>query len=76
MDEQVIEMIRDTIKQGFENTNERIDAMSKKFDTHVEKDQGYWNKIDVQEGQISLIKGIGSSSILAAIGTYLWNKFH
>ena len=76
MDEQVVELIRDTIKQGFENTNEKIDRIATSLDTHITKDGEYWKKIDVQQGQIRLLKGIGGSSIVSAIAVYLWNKFH
>ena len=76
MDEQVIDLIRDQIKQGFETTNEKIDAIGISLNDHVVKDQEYWKKIDVQQGQIGVLKAIGGSSILTAIGAYLWSKFH
>ena len=76
MDEQVIDLIRDQIKQGFETTNEKIDTLGVSLTAHCEKDETYWRKIDVQHGQIQLLKGIGGSSILSALAAYLWSKFH
>jgi hypothetical protein len=75
MDEQHIELIRDTIKQGFENTNQKIDGMSEALSRHVEKDEVYWKKIDDQEAQIRLVKGVGGSGLVVSAVAWLWQKF-
>ena len=74
MDEQHIELIRDTIKQGFENTNDKIDALTVALSDHVKKDDSYWKKIDDQQAQIRLVKAVGSSGLVVSAALWLWNK--
>lgn len=77
MEEQVVEMLRDR----FDDQNKRFDAQDKvlerictTLEAHTDDDKKYWRKIDVAEGQIKLIKGVGASSIATALGAWLWHK--
>lgn len=75
MDDVVVSIIRDHIELGFKTTNDKLDAMAATLKEHLEKDEAYWRKIDIAEGQIKLIKGVGGSSIVSALGAWLWAKF-
>lgn len=75
MDETHVELIRDTIKQGFDLTNQKIDTMTASFHDHVEKDEQYWKTIDEQRAQLRLIKYLGGGGIGTAIGAWLYNTF-
>lgn len=76
MDEQVVELIRDTIKQGFEHTNSKIDALTESFETHVGKDAGYWRQIDEQKAQMRLIKWLGGTGVASSVALWILNKLH
>jgi hypothetical protein len=65
MDEDLVGMIRDNFKQ----LHDICQGIGEKIDTHIEKDEVYWKKLDQQEGQISLLKVIGSA---AAGGFAAW----
>lgn len=73
---QVIELIRDTIKQGFENTNSKIDRLTESFETHVGKDADYWRKIDEQKAQMRLIKWLGGTGLGTSFTLWILNKLH
>lgn len=75
MDAQHLQLIRDTISQGFKNTNEKVDAMAEAFSKHAEKDEAYWKTIDDLKAQGRLIKIIGGSSIGTAFAAWLWHQF-
>lgn len=72
MEPQLVEMIRDR----FDAQDRVLEDIQSSIATHVTKDEAYWKRLDVQEGQMTLLKAIGGSSALAAIGAWLWNKFH
>lgn len=73
MDEQVVEMIRDSLSRLEETCN----GIRHDMNTHIEKDEGYWQKIDHQEGALSVWKWVaglgGGSGMLAALAQF-FNK--
>lgn len=75
MDEQVVELIRDQIKQGFEHSNQKIGDLCDIMRSHVDKDLEYWKKIDEQQAQIRLVKSIGGSGLFISAVAWLWQKF-
>lgn len=70
--DQLVEMIRDR----FDSQDRKLEEIKCSLSNHVEKDEEYWRQIDVQAGQIQLLKAIGGSSIFAGAMAWLWNKFH
>lgn len=73
MDEQAVGMIRDSLAR-LESTCQRI---SDKIDTHIEKDEVYWQKMDKMDGALGVWKWIaglgGGSGVLAALAQF-FNK--
>lgn len=74
MDEQVIDLLRDQHKQLSDN----LDDLKGIIREHVDEDKRYWQKIDKQEAQIGLVKGVmslfGGSSVLAFLA-WFYNQF-
>ena len=70
MDNQLFEMLT----KRFDSQDETLKEIKDSFKEHLEKDETYWRKIDVQDGQITLLKVLlGSSSLTALItGIWLW----
>lgn len=70
MDEQVVGMIRDSL----ERIETRCSSIDEKIDEHIKVDAGYWQKIDRQEGALSVWKWIaglgGGSGALAALSQW------
>lgn len=71
MDHQLFELIaemRKEIREDFQEINKTLKA-------HVEKDELYWKKIDIQEGQVGMLKKmiIGASMIVGGIWTAIWS---
>lgn len=71
MEEQIVDLLRDQ----FKTMNDKIDSLHSDVRSHVEKDERYWNKIDEQQGQIGLIKWLGSGVSGSALLAWLYNKF-
>lgn len=76
MDDQHIELIRDTIKQGFESTNQKIDSMAEAFKEHTTKDEGYWRQIDEHRGQLRLVKWLAGTGLGGSAVMWILNKLH
>ena len=70
MDQQVVDMIRDQ----FRVMNEKVDGLHEVVQTHVDKDERYWAKIDQQEGQLMTVKLLLGPGIAACIG-WVYNQF-
>lgn len=69
---ELVDMIRDRFTYQDEMLKDLVTSLKE----HIKTDQEYWKKIDVQQGQINLLKAIGGSSVLTAFGAYIWSKFH
>jgi hypothetical protein len=52
-----------------------MEALNDTMANHVEKDEVYWRKIDHAEGQITMIKAVGSTLSLSGIGAWLFSHF-
>ena len=71
-------------EQLFELINERSDRQDRKLDriedllsSHIEKDERYWKKIDVTEGQVSLLKWLFGGSTATLVGSaFAWLVTH
>ena len=68
MDEQLFEMLRDMKSE----LHEDIIDIKKSLKEHVDQDTRYWRKIDVQEGQITLIKVFFGSGTFMGLVYGLW----
>ena len=71
MDDQVVDMLRDHLGR-IEDT---CMGIREDLKSHTEKDAEYWQKIDEQQGQISLIKWLGGSLSLSGLGAWLFTNF-
>lgn len=76
MEDQVVKLISETIHQGFQNTNQKIDAITTALSKHVEKDEVYWKMIDDQKAQLRLIRWLGGSGVAGSLGLWILNKLH
>lgn len=70
VEQQVVDMIRDQ----FRLMNEKVDGLHEIVQTHVDKDERYWAKIDQQEGQLMAVKLLLGPGIAAFIG-WIYNQF-
>ncbi len=70
MDNQLFELLVDR----FDRQDKVLMEIKDTIKEHVEKDEKYWKKIDVQEGQIKLLKGMGTGFI-AVLGYLEWWLF-
>jgi hypothetical protein len=71
MDQQMMELLRDR----FDSLDSKMEALNDTMANHVEKDEVYWRKIDHAEGQITMIKAVGSTLSLSGIGAWLFSHF-
>ena len=70
--------------QIFELINERSDHQDASLDRieailvkHIEKDEIYWRKIDVHEGQLNLLKWLFGGTITTILGSFFaWVMTH
>lgn len=67
IDEQIFEMLRDRL----ESIDNRLGDIRDTLSDHIEKDEGYWKKIDVQEGQIDLLKWMFGGTITTTVGAFV-----
>lgn len=66
--------------QLFELINQRSDQQDRVLDEikglirdHTKEDEKYWKKIDIQEGQLSVLKWLFGGTITTAIGSvFAW----
>jgi hypothetical protein len=71
VDEHVVNMIRDSLNE----VKETCQGIREDLKEHTTKDEKYWAKIDLAEGQISLIKWIGGSLSISGLGAWLFSHF-
>lgn len=71
MDDQVLELMRDQ----FERLHTELASLNTTLKEHTEMDQKYWQKIDAQEAQISLIKWLGSGLSISGLLGWLFSHF-
>lgn len=71
MDEQVLELMRDQ----FERLHQELGALNTTLKDHTDMDRQYWQKIDQQEAQISLIKWVGSGLSVSGLLGWLFSHF-
>lgn len=71
MDEHVVGMIRDSLER-LEGTCQGI---REDMQAHITKDEAYWQKIDQQEGQLSLIKWLSGGLSISGLGAWLFSQF-
>lgn len=68
----------DLLKNVLESIDHRLEDIQNDLRDHVAKDEVYWKKIDVQEGQITLLKTIfGSTAFVGFVsGAWAWFTTH
>ena len=71
MDEQLLELMRDR----FDRLDNEMTSLNTTLKEHTEMDQRYWQKIDQQEAQISLIKWLGGSISMSGLLGWLFSHF-
>lgn len=69
MDEQIVDLMRDQFKA----LSDKVDGVHDIVKEHVNEDKRYWQKIDQQQGQMSLIKALLGASGLSALITWVYN---
>jgi len=71
MEPEVVRMISGQLQQLHETCQGIRDDMQ----AHAEKDSTYWQKIDQQEGQISLIKLMAGGLSASGLVAWLYSNF-
>jgi hypothetical protein len=74
VEHETIGLIRDRL----ESIDDHLAKLSHSLEQHVDKDSRYWQQIDQQNAQISLLKWMFSGAILAGFtsaGSWLATKF-
>lgn len=71
MDHQLLELMRDR----FDRVDSELTKLNDTLALHTAKDERYWTRIDTQEGQISLLKWMGSGLSISAAISWLYQKF-
>lgn len=66
MNDQLFEMLRDRL----DSIDNRLGDIRETLNDHIAKDETYWQKIDVQEGQIDLLKWMFGGTITTTIGAF------
>lgn len=66
MDNQLFEMLKDR----FDRQDEILGNIERNLSEHTKKDEVYWKKIDVQEGQLSLLKWLFGGTITTLAGSF------
>jgi hypothetical protein len=69
MDEHIVDLMRDQFKA----LSDKVDGVHDIVKEHVNEDKRYWQKIDQQQGQMSLIKALLGASGLSALITWVYN---
>lgn len=67
MDPQIFKLINDRSNKQ-DDTLERIETM---LAEHIQKDEVYWRKIDVQEGQLGLLKWVFGGTVTTLAGSFI-----
>ena len=67
MDQQLFDML----KYRFDQQDEMLQNIHLNLQEHIEKDQVYWKKIDVQEGQVGLLKWLFGGTITTLFGSFV-----
>ncbi len=71
MDDQIVNLLRDRL-EAIDNNVQRVhEAM----ESHLERDEHYWRKIDEQQAQLGVIKFLGSGVSGSALLAWLYNHF-
>lgn len=70
MDPQLFELLRDR----FDKQDQMLEEIRDTLKDHAKKDETYWRKLDIQEGQIALLKLIIGviGTVGGAIGLWSW----
>jgi hypothetical protein len=71
VDEQVVEMIRDSLSE----LKATCTGIREDIKEHTAKDELYWSKIEQAEGQITLIKWLGSGISISGLLAWLFAQF-
>ena len=72
MDENTINLIRDAIRDGFSQVNDRLDEHYKLFHEHVKDDKDAWKRIDTVAVEIKVAKRIFYVLTSAITGVLGW----
>lgn len=68
MDDMLLKLLMDR----FDQQDKMLDEIRENFKEHHEKDEHYWRKLDVQEGQVNLLKVIVGGVITVLVGSWSW----
>lgn len=71
MDEQVVDMIRDSLNELKHTCN----GIREDLKEHTAKDERYWSKIEQAEGQIKLLKWLGGGLSVSGLMAWLFSQF-
>lgn len=67
-----LRFIKDQLRINQDKTEKHLKEIEAKFETHQTKDLDYWRKIDVQEGQVSLLTFMLGGGFITAIASWVW----
>lgn len=73
MNQETLGLIRDKLV----SIDRHLERLTEVIEKHEERDARYWQKIDAQDGQISLLKWMFSGAIaagIAGVGSWLMTK--
>lgn len=65
MDPQLFELLRDR----FDKQDQMLEEIRDTLKDHAKKDESYWKRIDIAEGQIGLLKWMFGGTITTLIGS-------